>query len=82
MYAALHSSAVYHCVDGGPGSIHTAHPDGYDDAAEDFAAAVGAAAKSRGWQASERTVTVPRRRSAGEGGVPFGGTVYVLTVTG
>ncbi len=81
VYAALHSGSVYHCVDGGPGSFHTAHPDGYDDAAADLSAAIVTAAKNRGWHASARTVTVERRASAGEGGVPFSGTVYVLTVT-
>ncbi len=81
VYAALHSSGVYHCVDGGPGTFHSAHPDGYDDAAADFSAAILAAAKSHGWQASERTVTVKRGVSAGEGGVPFNDTVRVLTVT-
>jgi hypothetical protein len=80
-YAALHSGSAYHCVDGGPGSVATAHPDGYADAARDFSAAVVSAAHGHGWQASERTVTVKRGPSAGEGGVPFGGTVYVLTVT-
>jgi hypothetical protein len=82
LYAALHPGAAYHCVDGGPGSIHTAHPDGYNDAAADFAAAVVAAARSSGWHVSQRTVTVPRGASSGEGGVPFGPAAYVLTVTG
>ena len=81
LYAALHPSAAYHCVDGGPGSIRTAHPDGYNDAAADFAAAVVAAARSRGWHVSQRTVTVPRGASAGEGRVPFGPTADVVTVT-
>ena len=81
-YAALHAGSTYHCVDGGPGSFHTKHPDGYDDAATDFSAAIVSAARGRGWQAALRTVTVPRGASAGEGGVPFGSTVYVLTVTG
>jgi len=80
-YAALHPSAAYHCVDGGPGSITTAHPDGYNDAAKDFSAAIVAAAKGKGWQVSQRTVTVPRHATAGEGGVPFSPTVYVLTLT-
>jgi hypothetical protein len=80
-YAALHPDKAYHCVDGGPGSIATAHPDGYQDAARDFSAAVVSAARGRGWQASERTVTVKRGGGTGEGGVPFDGTVYVLTVT-
>jgi hypothetical protein len=81
-YAALHAGSTYHCVDGGPGSFHAKHPDGYDDAATDFSAAIVSAARGRGWQAALRTVTVPRGASAGEGGVPFGSTVYVLTVTG
>jgi hypothetical protein len=81
-YAALHPSAAYHCVDGGPGSIHTAHPDGYNDGAASFTAAIVTAAKSRGWQVSQRTVTVSRGASSGEGGVPFSSAVDVLTVTG
>ncbi len=81
-YAALHPGSTYHCVDGGPGSIRTAHPDGYDDAATDFSAAVASAARGHGWQVTTRMVTVPRGASAGEGGVPFGSTVHVLTVTG
>jgi hypothetical protein len=80
-YTVLHSSSAYHCVDGGPGSIDTAHPDGYTDGAQTFAAAVTTAARARGWQVSERTVTVSRGASAGEGGVPFNGSVDVLTVT-
>lgn len=80
-YAIPHSSSVYHCVDGGPGSITTAHADGYDDAAAAFSAAVTAAAKRRGWQVSERTVTVSRGARSGEGGVPFNAAVNVLTVT-
>jgi hypothetical protein len=81
VYAALHPGSVYHCVDGGPGSIDTAHRDGYDAAAADLTAAIVTAAKSHDWQASRRTVTVHRGASAGEGGVPFGHTVNVLTVT-
>jgi hypothetical protein len=81
-YAALHPAAAYHCVDGGPGSIHTAHPDGYTDGAAAFTAAIATAAKSRGWQVSQRTVTVPRGASSGEGGVPFSRAADVLTVTG
>jgi hypothetical protein len=80
-YAALHPGSAYHCVDGGPGSFHAAHPDGYYDAAQDFTAAIAAAARSRGWQVSDRTITVQRGASSGEGGVPFGDIVSVLTVT-
>jgi hypothetical protein len=81
-YAALHAGSTYHCVDGGPGSFHAKHPDGYDDAAADFSAAIASAAGRRGWQVTTRTVTAPRAAKAGEGGVPFGSTVYVVTVTG
>src|SRR3984957_12014903 len=81
-YAALHAGSTYHCVDGGPGSFHTRHPDGYNDAAMDFSAAIVTAAHGHGWQVTMRTVTVPRGASAGEGGVPFGSTAYVVTVTG
>ena len=81
-YAALHAGSAYHCVDGGPGSFHATHPDGYNDAAMDFSAAIVAAAHGHGWQVTTRTVTVSRGASAGEGGVPFNSTVYVVTVTG
>jgi hypothetical protein len=81
VYAALHPGKAYHCVDGGPGSIATAHPDGYNDAAMAFAAAVVAAAKAKGWQVSEQAIAVPRKNATGEGAVPFNSTAYVLTVT-
>ena len=80
-YAVLHPGNVYHCVDGGPGSITGAHKDGYDDAAAAFSAAVATAAKGHGWHVSERTASAPRGASAGEGGVPFSAAVYVVTVT-
>ena len=82
IYAIAHSGSAYHCVDGGPGTFHTAHPDGYDDGASAFVADVLAAARAHGWQAAERTESVSRKASAGEGGVPFSDDVYVLTVTG
>jgi hypothetical protein len=81
-YAALHAGSTYHCVDGGPGSFHAKHADGYDAAAADFSAAIASAAHGRGWQVTTRTVTVTRGANAGEGGVPFGSTAYVVTVTG
>jgi hypothetical protein len=81
VYAALHSGQAYHCVDGGPGSIDTAHPDGYTDAAKDFAAAIVTAAKSKDWHVTEQVSGVPRTITAGEGGVPVDRTVYILTVT-
>jgi hypothetical protein len=80
-YAVLHPGDVYHCVDGGPGSVTTAHKDGYDAAAAAFSAAVAAAAKAHGWHVSERTASAARGASAGEGGVPFNAAVYVVTVT-
>jgi hypothetical protein len=80
-YAALHPGDAYHCVDGGPGSLHARHPNGYEDGAATFVAAIASAAKAKGWHYSQRTVTVARTAHAGEGGVPFNGDVYVLTVT-
>jgi hypothetical protein len=80
-YAATHPHDAYHCVDGGPGSIHGRHPNGYEDGAATFAAAAAEAARAEGWHCSQRTVTVTRPDKAGEGGVPFNGDVYVLTVT-
>jgi hypothetical protein len=80
-YAVLHPGQVYHCVDGGPGSVTTAHKDGYDAAAAAFSSALAAAARARGWHVSERTASAARGASAGEGGVPFGAAVYVVTVT-
>jgi hypothetical protein len=79
-WTALHPGAAYHCVDGGPGTFHVTHPDGYDDAARDFTAAIAAAGKARGWQVTQRVVSVSRAASAGEGGVPFSDAVYVVTV--
>jgi hypothetical protein len=80
-YAALHPSDAYHCVDGGPGSIRARHPNGYENGAATFAAAIASAAKAKGWHYSRRTVTVTRTAHAGEGGVPFNDDVDVLTVT-
>jgi hypothetical protein len=83
VYAALHPSGAYHCVDGGPGSLTARHPSGYDDGAQAFVAAIVAAAKGKGWTLTERVVSRPiaSGASAGEGGVPFSGTVYLLTIT-
>jgi hypothetical protein len=81
-YAALHPGKAYHCVDGGPGSFHSTHPDGYDDGAATFVAAIASAAKAKGWHLSQQIITVKRDADAGEGGVPFDHNVYVLTVTG
>jgi hypothetical protein len=80
-YAALHPAGDYHCVDGGPGTFHTLHPDGYNDGAKAFVAAITAAAHGKGWRISQRNVTVTRAEHAGEGGVTFDNNVYLLTVT-
>jgi hypothetical protein len=80
-YAAVHPADAYHCVDGGPGSLHAKHPNGYEDGAATFVQAVAAAARAKGWHYNERVVTVKRADAAGEGGVPFNGDVDVLTVT-
>ena len=80
-YAALHPDKTYHCVDGGPGSFDTKHPDGYEDGAATFVAAIASAAKAKGWHFSQQIITVSRDAGAGEGGVPFNHDVYVITVT-
>jgi hypothetical protein len=83
VYAALHPSGAYHCVDGGPGSLTARHPSGYDDGAQAFVAAIVAAAKGKGWTLTEHVVSRPiaSGTGTGEGGVPFSGTVYLLTIT-
>ncbi len=69
----------FHCVDGGPGSFDT---DGYDRGAKDFAHEVALATGQQGWKVTEETITRPLTRgNVGEDGVPFDGTVYVLTIT-
>jgi hypothetical protein len=70
-YAALHPGKTY----------HTKHPDGYEDGAATFVAAVAAAAKAKGWHFSQQIITVTRAAAAGEGGVPFDHNVSVITVT-
>jgi hypothetical protein len=80
-YAALHPGKAYHCVDGGPGSLHAQHPDGYSDGAVTFAAAIASAARAKGWHLRQQIISVSRSANAGEGGVPFNGDVYVLTIT-
>lgn len=83
VYAILHSSGAYHCVDGGPGSLTSKYPNGYDDGARVFAAAITSAARAKGWAVTQRVITRPvaSGASTGEGGVRFSGNVYVLTVT-
>jgi hypothetical protein len=80
-YAAAHPGGDYHCVDGGPGTFHALHPDGYEDGARAFVAAISAAAHGQGWQVGQRIITVKRGANAGEGGVAFNDDVYLLTVT-
>jgi hypothetical protein len=80
-YAALHPGKAYHCVDGGPGSFDSKHPDGYEDGAATFVAAIAAAAKAKGWHFSQQIITVKRDANSGEGGVPFDHDVSVITVT-
>jgi hypothetical protein len=83
LYAIAHSGGAYHCVDGGPGSLTSRYPDGYDDGARLFASAIAAAARARGWTLTQKVITRPVTAGAdsGEGGVPFSGSVYVLTLT-
>lgn len=81
LYAVLHSSASYHCVNGGPGSITSYYKNGYDDGASAFAGDVTEAARAQGWHVGQQAITVRRSAHAGEGGVPFSNDVDVLTVT-
>jgi hypothetical protein len=82
-YAIAHSGGAYHCVDGGPGSITSTYADGYNDGAQLFVSAVTAAATANGWTLTKQVITrqVTASADAGEGGVPFSGTVYELTLT-
>ncbi|MCL2583255.1 MAG: hypothetical protein FWE35_12450 [Streptosporangiales bacterium] len=81
LYAVLHSSESYHCVNGGPGSITSHYANGYDDGASAFVADITQAAKAQGWHVGQQTLTVQRNAHAGEGGVPFSDDVDLLTVT-
>lgn len=83
LYAIAHSGGAYHCVDGGPGSLTSKYPDGYDDGARLFVSAITTAARAKGWTLATRVITraVPAGAASGEGGVPFSGSVYVLTLT-
>jgi hypothetical protein len=83
VYAALHPGGAYHCVDGGPGSLTSRHPSGYDDGAQAFVAAIIAAARAKGWTLTQRAISRPLASGTGvgEGGVRFSGTVHLLTLT-
>jgi len=82
-YSVTHPGQVYHCIDGGPGTYHAKHPNGYTDGGKDFAAEIVAAARVQGWSVSERVVTraVAAHDNVGMDGVTFNGKVYLLTVT-
>jgi hypothetical protein len=82
-YSAQHRNEVYHCIDGGRGTYHTKHPNGYEDGSKDFASAVVAAARRQGWTVSDRVITrpVPAHDNVGMDGVTFNDKVYLLTVT-
>jgi hypothetical protein len=80
-WTILHPGAAYHCVDGGQGTFTSRHPNGYDDGATDFAGAVEAAARARGWKVASQIVTRPATGSdLGEGKIPFSTRVYVMTI--
>ena len=70
---------LWHCIDGSQGSIGT---DGYDRGALDFAAEIQTVATVQNWSVNLQTISTPA--GIGEGhagtGVPYNGTVYVLTV--
>ena len=80
-WTILHPGAAYHCVDGGQGTFTARHPNGYDDAATDFAGAVEAAAASKGWKVTSQVITRPAEGiDLGEGKIPFSTRVYVITI--
>jgi hypothetical protein len=80
-WTILHPGAAYHCVDGGQGTFTAMHPNGYDDAATDFAGALDAAAAARGWKVTGQLVTRPAEGiNLGEGKIPFSTKVYVITI--
>jgi hypothetical protein len=70
---------LWHCIDGSQGSIGT---DGYDRGAKDFVSEIQAVAPEQKWSVDVQTISTPA--GIGEGhagtGVPFNGTVYVVTV--
>ena len=74
-YAAAHPLLIWHCIDGSQGSFDT---DGYNRGAMDFVDAIQAGASRMGWNVTVRTD--PSFAGTGEGGVPFNGTVSVVTV--
>ncbi len=78
-YFLTHPTLAWHCIDGSQGSIGS---DGYDRGAKDFVAGIEAAASTNNWRVTVRVD--PRPSGIGEGhagtGVPFSGTVYVVTV--
>jgi len=81
-WTILHAGSAYHCVDGGQGTFTSLHPNGYDDGATSFAAAVGAAATAKGWKVATRVITRPATgNDLGEGKIPFSTRVYVITIT-
>lgn len=70
---------LWHCIDGSQGSIGT---DGYNRGAQDLVADIQAAAEPQNWDVHVQSIHT--RAGTGEGhagtGVPFNGTVYVVTV--
>jgi hypothetical protein len=87
-YLILSAAGIgWHCIDGSQGSIGA---DGYDRAAQDFVAAIQAAAVSQKWDVSVQTIQTPagtgeghvtRGGSAAQNAIAeFDGTVYVVTV--
>lgn len=77
LYKAL--GLAWHCIDGSQGSIGT---DGYNRGAQDLVSDIQAAAATHKWNVDVQTIQTPA--GTGEGhdgtGVPFDGTVYVVTV--
>ena len=70
---------TWHCIDGSQGSIGE---DGYDSAAASLVSEIQAAATANNWLVDVQTVqTAPGIGEGANGtGVPYDGTVYVVTV--
>ena len=81
LHYALDLRHVWHCVNGGAGSLHS---DGYDLGASSFTHDICRAAKRRGWRAAFRKDSRPSATgqggARGQGGAPYSGRVWVVTV--
>jgi hypothetical protein len=74
-------SLLWHCIDGGKNADGTSSSfgsDGYDNGASSFVDDLKTAADDADWAITVQTDARPS--GIGEGGVPFNGSVYVVTI--